>query len=261
LHTDWTPPTEREQVLKLIASIITTEPLLIAHILQVNTDPGGLGANFEANATHLIFADPIETKELSRGTSRAASISSTLAGRGDDTGVDLRWYSPAEFKKFTQEEKIELARWKRSDAGKAVIAGSLKKFKRDKQASKKRKSSEISGVGTPRGKGKTGGDSGGGGGGGDDKVSGKAEQKKYQATVAKAVKKMCAASISAEKAEVAAADEALEAAIKRRNGTVISATNVVSPIPVDEDENAGQQHAQKQTTLKLSSVKTNTIFL
>ena len=62
LHTDQTPPTEREQVLKLIASIMTSEPLLIAHILQVNADPGGLGANFEATAIHLMLAEPIETK-------------------------------------------------------------------------------------------------------------------------------------------------------------------------------------------------------
>ena len=64
---------------------------------------------------------------------------------------------------------------------------------------------------------------------------GKAEQKKHQAAIAKATKKMCAALIEAEKAEVAAADMALEAAIQRRNGTVISATNVVPPVPVDED--------------------------
>ena len=50
LHTDQTPPTEREQVLKLLASIITAEPLLIAHISQVNADLGGLGANSPCKA-------------------------------------------------------------------------------------------------------------------------------------------------------------------------------------------------------------------
>ena len=73
---------------------------------------------------------------------------------------------------------------------------------------------------------------------------------------------MCAASIAAVKAEVATADVALEAAIKRWNGTVISATNVVPPVPVDEDAVAEQKHAQAQTALKLSSVKSsNTIAL
>ena len=60
---------------------------MIAHILQVNSDPAGLGANFEGTATHLMLADPIEKKESSRGTPRGASISSALAGRGDSTGV------------------------------------------------------------------------------------------------------------------------------------------------------------------------------
>ena len=239
-------------VLKLITSIITSESLLIAHISQVNADPVGLGANFEATATHLMLADPIEMKELSRGTSRGASIFSTAAGRGDITGVDLRWYNPEEFRKLTQDERTELARWRKSDDGKAVIAASLKKYKADKATIKKRKSSEISGGGTSRGKGKTGGD--GGGEGGNDKVYTK---KKYQAAVAKAAKKMCAASIAAEKAEVAAADMALEAAIQRRNGTVISATNVVPPVPVDEDAVAEQKYAQAQTALKLSSVKSS----
>ena len=66
---------------------------------------------------------------------------------------------------------------------------------------------------------------------------------------------MSALSITAEKAEVTAPDVALEAAIQRRNGAVISATNVVPPVPVDEDAVAEQKYAQAQTALKLSSVK------
>ena len=107
VHINRAPPTEREMVLKLMSTITTTNPLLIAHILQVNADPTGLGSNFEATAAHLMLADPIKTKEYKRGTSRV-SISAALAGRGDSTGVDLRWYSPAEFKKLTSEQKSEL---------------------------------------------------------------------------------------------------------------------------------------------------------
>ena len=78
-------------------------------------------------------------------------------------------------------------------------------------------------------------------------------QKKYQAAVAKAAKKLVASSIEAEKAECAAADLSLEAAIKRRgNGAAeISATSVV-----EEDEaEAEKKFTQKQTKIKLSAVK------
>ena len=114
----------------------------------------------------------MKQKENKRGTKRV-SISS-LAGRGDNTCVDLRWYSPAEFKKLTSEQKSELDRWRRSDNGQAVIAASLKKFKAEKAAGKKRKSSKISGGGALRGKGKNGGD----GGGGEDNGEGKVYTKK-----------------------------------------------------------------------------------
>ena len=155
-----TPPTDREMVLKLMSTIITTNPLLVAHMSQVNADIVGLGSNFEACAAHLMLADPIETKVITGGRKGRVSVSS-LSGRGGDTGVDLRWHHPDEFKKLTSAQKSELGRWRRSEAGQSSIAESLAKFKADKAASKKRKSSEISGGGTLRGKEKTGGNGGG----------------------------------------------------------------------------------------------------
>ena len=146
-----TPTTEREMVLKLMSTITTTNPLLIAHMSQVNADIVGLGSNFEACAAHLMLADPIETKVTSGGRKGRVSVSS-LSGRGGETGVDLCWHDPDEFKKLTSAQKAELGTWRRSEDGQASIAESLSKFKADKAASKKRKSSEISGGGTPRGK-------------------------------------------------------------------------------------------------------------
>ena len=45
-RTNWSVPTEREQILLLITLITTTNHLLIAHILMVNRDPNGLGNSF-----------------------------------------------------------------------------------------------------------------------------------------------------------------------------------------------------------------------
>ena len=252
VHINRAPPTDREMVLKLMSTITTTNPLLTAHISQVNADTIGLGSNFEATAAHLMLADPIETKLATSGRKRV-SISS-LSGRGG-TGVDLRWYTMDEFKKLTSEQKSELGRWRRSEAGQAAIAESLAKFKAEKATGKKRKSSEISGGGTSRGKEKSGGD--GEGGNSEGKVYTK---KKFQREVKKAAVKIAAAAVEAEKAEIAAADASLEEAIKRRNeknGASISATSVAASVPVDEEAAAEQEHAKEQTALKLSSVKSS----
>ena len=89
-HTGQSPPSVREQALWMLSSIITTEPLLIAHMAQINGDPMGLGMNFEGAATHLMLADPVERSKVKRKRqSNRLSISSALVGRGT-TGVDFR---------------------------------------------------------------------------------------------------------------------------------------------------------------------------
>ena len=72
-RTGRSTPTEREQVLLLVGSIITTNPLLMVHISMINGDPNGLGNIFEGTSTHLMLAN------------RSACA---LTGRGR-TGVDL----------------------------------------------------------------------------------------------------------------------------------------------------------------------------
>lgn len=250
-HLNRTPPTEREMVLKLMSSINTTHPLLTAHMSAVNADIVGLGSNFERCAAHLMLADPIETKPVSAGRKRV-SISG-LAGRGDETQVDLRWHEPEEFKQLTKAQKAELTRWRKTEEGHASIAKSLKKFKAEKiAANKKRKSSDISGGATKRGRT----------GDGDYKdVSNTSEGKRYtKKEYAKAVKvaavKMAAEAANAEKASIAAADASLEQAIKRheaKTGASISSASVAPPVPVEGAE-AEEEHTRKQTALKLGSV-------
>ena len=95
-HTDHTLPTEREQVLLIINSINTTDSLLQAHVSSINGDPTGRGSSFENTATHLMLVDPVERNQ-SKQNNRKISVSSTLAGRGTGTGVDLRWYPNWEY--------------------------------------------------------------------------------------------------------------------------------------------------------------------
>ena len=90
-HTDHTSPTEREQVLLTINLIDTTDSLLQAHVSSINGDPTGRGSSFENTATHLMLVDPVERNQ-SKQNNRKITVSSTLAGRGTNTGVNLRWY-------------------------------------------------------------------------------------------------------------------------------------------------------------------------
>ena len=53
-HTRRTPPTEQEQVLLLLGSILSTDPTLTAHIAMVTSNPNGLGMRFEDTATTLM---------------------------------------------------------------------------------------------------------------------------------------------------------------------------------------------------------------
>ena len=199
-HTTNTPPTSREQVLTLLASIETTESLLQAHIAQINGDPNGKGSDFEETATHLMLADPVE-KHKSKQTKKV-TISSSLAGRGT-TGVDLRWYPNAEFKKLSDDQRNELMEWRKTPEGESAMKRSLE------EARKKRKNNSNGG--------------GRGGGGNNDTPSKKKRRiQKFENAVAKAAEaKVAAACASYEEEEQGDAkfDASLVSAIERMTQT------------------------------------------
>ena len=66
---------------------------------------------------------------------------------------------------------------------------------------------------------------------------------------------MVAASLEAEKTEVAAVNQSLDAALKRRDGgtAVVSATSVVKD--VDDEVAAEKKFNEQQKKIKLASVK------
>ena len=144
-----------------------------------------------------------------------------------------------------QNQKDELFAWRTSAEGKAAIEANQTKLKAERNAKKQKR-----------------GGGGGNAGGGDDTAAEKAKadkatkkvQKNYQAAVAKVAKQLVASSIEAERAECAAADLSLEAAIKRRGNdpaAKISATSVVE----DDEAEAEKEFTQSQTKIKLSAVK------
>ena len=100
----------------IINLIDTTDSLLQAHVLSINGDPSGQGSTFEDTATHLMLVDPVKRNQ-SKQNNRKITVSSSLAGRGTGTGVDLRWYPNWENKKLDDKEKKEIGDWRKTPAG------------------------------------------------------------------------------------------------------------------------------------------------
>ena len=69
----------------------TADSLLQAHVSRINGDTSGRGSTFEDTVTHLMLADPVERNQFKQNN-RKIAVSSSLAGRGTNTGVDVRWY-------------------------------------------------------------------------------------------------------------------------------------------------------------------------
>ena len=76
--------------MSLISSINSTHPDVSAHLSTINSDPDGMGSDFERTAEHLMKSDPVDK---SMAKSKKMTISSTLGGKRDSTGVEFRWYT------------------------------------------------------------------------------------------------------------------------------------------------------------------------
>jgi hypothetical protein len=85
-HIDVTVPTPRQRCIALIDSIDSTHPDVSAHLSSIKADPNGMGSDFELTAEHLMKSDPVE-KTLAK--TKKVLVSSTLGGRGNDTGVEF----------------------------------------------------------------------------------------------------------------------------------------------------------------------------
>ena len=145
-HIQAAVPDASQRVEYLIDSIICNDSTLQASIGLIRSNVNNMRDDFESAANALIEVDPYTRARRVKPNSTAQVSSVDFnSGRGD-TGVDLRWHTPKEFKDLTQEQKDELVQWQRTDDGKAVLAKSRE------TAKNKRKRGDDSG----RGKGGTG---------------------------------------------------------------------------------------------------------
>ena len=139
-------PNQHTRVGYLLDAIQTSDAGLQAAMAQVNSDdanPNGKRNNFEAAVAYLLPYDPV-AKKRNQATKRTADeanvgdvtadVGATDAGFGTKpglgkTGVHLRYYEEAEYKKLPKAQQEELRQWRIEQRKKGVSFG--KKGKRD----------------------------------------------------------------------------------------------------------------------------------
>lgn len=121
-------PTDEQRVEFLIDSITSTDTALQAAIGLIRADTNNMRSNFELASSSLIEVDPYRRSNRStNNNNRSANVSAIdfHAGRGE-TGVDLRWHHPKEFKALNNAQKDELCSWLKTEEGKKSKAESKK---------------------------------------------------------------------------------------------------------------------------------------
>ena len=139
-------PDERTRVIHLIDAIQCGDSALqaaIAHIKSQSEDPDGMGNNFEEAAAYLLQFCPVSKKRKHVGNERNYNVSvveqDNNGGRNNrnnkrkkpnkgETGVELRYYKPQEYRKLSAAQIEELRQW-RKDNGLTREARKLKQQK------------------------------------------------------------------------------------------------------------------------------------
>jgi len=121
-------PNERTRVIHLMDAIQCSDAPLqaaIAHIKSQSTDPNGMGSNFEEAAAYLLQFCPVSKKRKSSSSDRTYNVSAvdSKSNQKDsnkrskpnkgETGVELRYYKPKEYKKLSPDQIDELRQWRK----------------------------------------------------------------------------------------------------------------------------------------------------
>ena len=117
-------PNERTRVIHLMDAIQCGDAPLqaaIAHIKSQSDDPNGLGSNFEEAAAYLLQFCPVSKKRKAQSSDRTYNVSSVhvesnkkrVKPNKGESGVELRYYKPKEYRKLTPEQQEELRKWRK----------------------------------------------------------------------------------------------------------------------------------------------------
>ena len=134
-HITVSTPDQSQQVEYLIDSINCADSTLQASIGLIRSNVNNMREDFELAANALIEVDPYRRSQRQPTKTNAQISAVDFSGGRGDSGVDLRWHTPIEFKTLNQEQKDELVAWQKTSDGKQILQKS-----REDQKSNKRKS-------------------------------------------------------------------------------------------------------------------------
>ena len=123
-HITVATPDQSQRVEYLIDSINCADSTLQASIGLIRSNVNNMREDFELAANALIEVDPYRRSQRQPGkpTAQISAIDFS-SGRGD-SGVDLRWHTPQEFKALNQDQKDELVSWQKTPDGKQILSKS-----------------------------------------------------------------------------------------------------------------------------------------
>ena len=128
-HVKFQLPNDHTRVSNLIDGIENSDAALQAAIASIRQNTNNIRDDFEKAAAILLPVDPF-VKNLANKKTVSFQISAlgkpNSFGRGEQTGVDLRWYKSDEYSKLTPAEKMELNAWQRTAEGRKIVANDMK---------------------------------------------------------------------------------------------------------------------------------------
>ena len=129
-HVTISLPDDAQRVEYLIDSIHCNDTSISATLGLIRANTGGMRKDFDSASSALIEVDPYK-KNKSQHPKHTATISGvTYQGGRGQSGVDLRWHHPKEFKDLPSAQKDELCRWQKSSKGRKVMDASRSDAKR-----------------------------------------------------------------------------------------------------------------------------------
>ena len=106
-HVDYEVPNKHTRVGRLMKSITSKDPSIVAAITHIHGSTT-LRNNFEDAADFILLTAPNNGNAPERSQRiSAVNTGKKNCGRGDRTGVELRYHSKKEYNKLTREEKKE----------------------------------------------------------------------------------------------------------------------------------------------------------
>ena len=92
--------------------------------------------DFELASSALIEVDPYRRTKTQQPKATATISGVTYQGGRGQSGVDLRWHHPKEFKELPSDQKDELCNWQKTSKGKKAMDASRSAAKRKSEVDK-----------------------------------------------------------------------------------------------------------------------------